>query len=264
MNFSLLLTDEEYQQLFIGKQQLAPYIYELYSNGQILVYFGVRHSRNPDDAQWEKLKTCWTDFSKKAGKRRIILLEGGQITQISVGVWQDTVRKFGEAGALLSFACGADVLIEWPDLSIAEEARQLMKKFEHDLVAYYIFARSVGSWLRGGTMGTFDEVLSKAAEATSRRVLGAPSDVVSYKVIHKRIFEKPIDETQKEVLIRASAPVYRDSVINDIARASSRLRNEHIVGEVERYWLDGYSIFILFGSAHAIIQEPALRAMINK
>ena len=262
MDTNLLLTDEEYQQRFAGKNHSTPYVYTLSLGEQRLVYFGVRHSRDPNDEQWEKLKSSWADFSQHAGNPRIILLEGGGSTDVK-GDWADAIQQRGEVGALLLLSRDSGSEITHADPPISQEAQELAKKFESDLVAYYIFARSAGSWLRGGTMGTFDEVLAKATTATQRRIPGAPSDVVSYMAIHERVFGKQLDETQKEVLIRASAPVFHDSVINDIARASGRLRDEHIVGEVERFWKDGYSIFLLFGSAHAVIQEPVLRAMIE-
>ena len=263
MDFSLLLTDEEYQERFAGKNHPTPYVYELRSGEQMLMYFGVRHSRNPDDAQWEKLKISWEDFFRKTSLRRIILLEGGKPLQLEDN-WPNVVRKYGEAGVILSFSRGSGAEIAWPDLAINKEAEKLSEQFESNLVAYYIFARSAGAWLRAGTMGTFDEVLMKAVVATSQRVFSAPDTVSVYAAIHNQIFKHPLDETQKKVIIRASAPVYYDSIINDIARASSRFRNEHIVNEVERYWKEGYSIFLVFGSAHAVIQEAALRAMVEK
>jgi hypothetical protein len=263
MNLNLLLSDEEYQKRFAHNNYPTPYVYTLRAGEQVLVYFGTRHSRDLDDVQWAKLKTCWKDFFETAKTKRIIFLEGGKIPQSFEDSWQDAIRKYGESGALVSLSRGTNTEITWPDLSISEEARRLLEKYELSLVAYYIFARSAGSWLRTGTMGTFDEIITKAAVATSHRISEAPSDVKSYAAIHKHIFGNPLDESQKDVLIRASAPVYHDSAVNDVARASSRLRNEHIVIETERYWKDGYSIFLLFGSAHAVIQEPSLRDMIE-
>lgn len=262
MDTNLLLTDEEYQQHFFQKDFPTPYIYKLQSDGQLLVYFGVRHSRNPDDEQWNKLKSCWADFLQHSNSRRIILLEGDGPTDVK-GDWADVIKKRGEVGALLILSHDSGSEIAHADPPINQEAQELAKKFEPDLVAYYIFARSAGAWLRGGTMGTFDEVLAKAASVTSRRIPGAPDSVPAYSAIHERVFNHPLDESQEEVIIRASAPVYHDSVVNDIARASSRFRNEHIVSEIELYWKDGYSIFLLFGSAHAVIQESALRDMVE-
>ena len=262
MDFSLLLTDEEYQKRF--KVHPTPYTYILQYRGKRLFYFGVRHSNDPDDSQWEKLKKFWQDFSKTTIEPRAIFLEGGHVPLIVKNSLQDLIIKYGEIGALLYFTHGTPAEIVSADLPFDKETRQLSNKFEPDLVAYYIFARSAGAWLRTGMLGTFDEVLAKAANTTSRRIPGAPSDITSYGKFHERVFKKPLSDTQKETLIRASAPVYHDSVINEIVRASSRLRNEHIVSEVERYWQSGYSIFLLFGSAHAVVQEPALRAMIEK
>ena len=261
MDTNLLLTDEEYLQKFAGKHE-TPYIYELLRGNQALFYFGVRHSRKPDDPQWSQLADEWGKFIAATGEKRAIMFEGGQIPT-STEERDEAIRKFGESGALLFIARDAGAELSWPDPTMAQEAEKLQTMFEAAQVAYFFFARSAGAWLRSGTMGTFDEVLTKAATATSARIPGAPADVGAYSAIHKTIFGHPLESAQQEQLIRASAPVYHDSVINDIARADSRFRNERIVTEVEKFWNKGYSIFMLFGAAHAVIQEPALRALVN-
>lgn len=261
MDFNLLLSDEEYQGRFAGKHT-EPYIYELKSDNQALLYFGSRHSRNPKDLQWELLEKQWKQFLNGSNGKRVILFEGNKFPEPE-GNYENIIMQFGESGALLFLAKDSDTSYAWPDPLFSEEASFLSEKFDPDLVAYFVFVRSASSWLRSGTMGTFDEVLQKAAKMTAARVTGAPEDVSIYSAIHKKIFGKPLSQDQREIIYRASPPVYHDSIINDIARADSRFRNERVVITAEKYWKEGYSIFMLFGSAHAVIQEPALRAMVE-
>ena len=257
---SLLLTDEEYKAKFEGNHP-TPYIYHLAKGQQVLFNFGVRHSRKPDDPQWEELAREWNEFLSAANDKRMVLFEGSRLLAPE-GDRDATILKFGESGVLVLLAKSSGASFDWPDPTFKEEVAFLKQNFDTDAVAYFFFARSAGSWLRAGTMGTFDEVIRKAADA-GRRIPGAPTDVSAYATIHERIFGKPLGYDQQETIIRASAPVYHDSVINDIARADSRFRNERIVLKAEKYWNDGYSIFMLFGTAHAVIQEPALRALVN-
>lgn len=259
MDISLLLSDEEYQAKHEG-QHSVPYKYEIKSNSQVLFYFGTRHSHNPQDKQWEKLTDYWKRFLNTVGGNRVLLLEGPQFDTKELSN-ETLIQRFGESGVLIQLAQVNNVPVAWPDISITDEASLLSKQFDQELVHYYIFIRSVGAWLRAGTMGDFDTIVAKAVEATLRRVVSAPSEVATYANIHEHIFGRPFSPNEQEVIIRASAPVYHDSIINDIARVSSRARNEHIVLEAKKCWQKGDSIFMLFGAAHAVIQEPALRTL---
>ena len=261
MDLNLLLTDEQYQEKFAGKHA-TPYIYELLTGNQALFYFGVRHSRKPNDPQWSQLADAWEKFLATSGDKRIIMFEGGKIPTWE-GARDESISKFGESGALLFQAQNSGAEFSWPDPTMSQEADHLHSLFGASQVAYFFFARSAGAWLRSGTMGTFEEVLAKAAAATTTRIPGTPTDVSAYKAMHEKVFGHPLEPARQDVLIRASAPVYHDSIINDIARADSRFRNERVVTEVESFWKKGYSIFMLFGAAHAVIQEPALRALVN-
>lgn len=261
MDISLLLSDEEYQAKYEG-QHAMPYRYEINGNSQVLFYFGARHSHNPQDKQWEELTDYWKHFFNTTSKNRVLLVEGPQFDTKELSN-ETLIQHFGESGVLIQLAQANNVPVAWPDLSITDEASLLSKQFDQEFVHYYIFIRSVGAWLRAGTMGDFDTVVAKAVEATVRRVASAPSEVTAYAYIHERIFGRPFSPNEQGTIIRASAPVYHDSIINDIARVSSRARNEYIVLEAEKYWKKGDSIFMLFGATHAVVQEPALQTLVG-
>jgi hypothetical protein len=53
------------------------------------------------------------------------------------------------------------------------------------------------------------------------------------------------------------------SRINEIARKTSDVRDENILNEIVKYWSEGKSVFVVFGSGHLIIQEPALREILK-
>ncbi len=260
MDYSLLLSDEEYQDIF-EKGHDSPYTFEVFGDGKAIFYFGAEHSRDPENPQWSKLESYWNKFVSETNGKRIVFLEGPGGFKVDGLARNEIIEKFGESGLLMSFAGLENISFIWPDLSMQEEAKQLENDFDSDLVKYYIFARSAGAWLKIGNMGTFDEVIGKAIASTAKRILGTSSEFSFYDGIHERVFGNRISITEKENLIRAAVPIYRDSIINDISRASSRLRNEHIASEAEKYWNDGYSVFMLFGSAHAVIQEKALKSM---
>lgn len=259
MDFSLLLTDTEYEQRFKAGHS-TPYTFEVLGNGKSIFYFGVRHSRNAEDPQWAQLESYWHKFLETNPGEKAALLEGpggAVIDGISI---EDTTRRFGEVGRLMILSRASHTPITWADLSMQDEIAELSKLFEEKLVKYFIFVRTMGAWLRSGAMGSFDEVVEKAILSTAKRFPSAPP-LSFYAETHTQIFGREFSSTEQEILMRAAAPVYHDSIINDIARASSRLRNEHIISEIERNWNSGKSVFVLFGAGHAVIQEKALKTL---
>ena len=175
----------------------------------------------------------------------------------------EAIRQFGESGFLTQLALAEGVELEWPELTLLEDSTNLMKNFGKDEVYLFFFLRSAASWFRVSEDKDFDRTISKAAQATNKRVPGTPSSIAEYASTYEKVFGRKLGKPEMKSIERAAAPVYHDSVINDIARASSRARNERIVTEAERLWLEGKSIFMLFGTAHAVIQEKALRSLAN-
>lgn len=262
MNYSLLLSDEEYQNEF-KKGHQTPYTYEIVRDGQSIFYFGAEHSRDTKISQWKKLEEYWNRFLKSVSGNKIVLLEGPARPLVLNLSQEEIIKQFGEVGLAMFYAKQNEIEIAWPDLSMQEEAKQLGKLFDSRLVAYFIFARSAGAWLRLNAGESFEEVINRAIQNTSRRIESVPNTNNFFSSIHKQVFLHEFTPDEKETIMRAAVPVYRDSVINEIARASSRLRNEHLVSEIERYWKGGISVFIVFGSSHAVIQEKALKSLLK-
>lgn len=260
MDLSLLLNNEEYKKRF-AEGHSTPYIFEVFGNHRSIVYFGVRHSRDSHDSQWSILKEYWTNFLKDNAGEKVVLLEGPGGFSLDSFSEEEVIARFGEVGLLAMWARAQNVSYIFADLSMKDEFLQLKGLFEEDLVWYFVFARSAGAWLRGESFGSFQEVIEKAVHATALRIPNASDSLEFYSSLHKKIFDRELSDRERDILIRAAAPIYNDSVLNDIARASGRVRNEHIVLQIEKYWREEKSIFVLFGSAHAVIQEKAVKSL---
>ena len=260
MDLSLLLSNEEYQKRF-AERHPSPYTFEVQNGNKAIFYFGVRHSRDPHDPEWSVLEEYWEQFLKQSAGERVALLEGPGGFSLDTLSREEAITKFGEVGLLAMWCKARDIPYQSADLPFEEEFLKLKELFDEDLVTYFIFARSAGAWLRGLSMGSYDEVIKKAVHSTAQRILGASDSLEFYAAMHKKIFGRELSENERETLIRAAAPIYKDSILNDISRASGRVRNEHIVLEIEKQWLAGKSVFALFGSGHAVIQERAVKGL---
>jgi hypothetical protein len=85
--------------------------------------------------------------------------------------------------------------------------------------------------------------------------------LVHMKKIHSELFQMPFDENDTQFFYDVSNPVVIKSEVNKVSAASSIVRDEYIVSEIQKYMNDGYSIFAEYGCSHVVMQEPALREL---
>ncbi len=76
--------------------------------------------------------------------------------------------------------------------------------------------------------------------------------------IHNKKYNHEFDPIVcKECCYKMSNPS-----LNPVSSESSLIRDEHIVLEIKKNWDQGKSLFVIYGSGHAIVQEPALRKLL--
>ena len=81
------------------------------------------------------------------------------------------------------------------------------------------------------------------------------------KDLYKKIVGEDFNESENpNDLVN---PNRTGSAINKIARAQSDLRDANILSEIENYWNEGKSMFVIFGRGHLVIQRPALELVIK-
>jgi hypothetical protein len=81
--------------------------------------------------------------------------------------------------------------------------------------------------------------------------------------IHKELFSRPLSWDDARWVYDITTPASQDYVTNELARRSGELRDEHILRQIKKYWQEGRSPFLVFGSAHAITLEPALHSALS-
>lgn len=80
--------------------------------------------------------------------------------------------------------------------------------------------------------------------------------------IHARLFNSEFSETDKDFLGSILDPRKNTSIINKISSFDdSGLRDDYILDQINKYWIEGLNIFIIYGYSHAVMQEPVLRNM---
>lgn len=110
---------------------------------------------------------------------------------------------------------------------------------------------------------SFEEYTSRWIETQKKRKMWQDTDTSFEKLkqLYKDVVGK--DFSEDDNFNNLVNPNRTDTGVNQVARAQSDLRDLNIASEIERYWNEGKSIFVAFGSGHLIIEEPALRTVLK-
>ncbi|QQS19993.1 hypothetical protein IPL85_00835 [Candidatus Saccharibacteria bacterium] len=240
----------------------TPYIVELQREGQNLLFYGSEHTNNPEHPQFQDVEERWKAFV--ANSEKPIALVEGRFDEVSQDESKDRTKSIvegGEAQFVVHLARKDGVEVASPEPDRIWEANELAKEFGRDNVVFYYFVRQVGWWNR------FTEKPDVQAEAN--KMLGLMEKTYNWHdvdfsiermaAIHEELFGKPLSWDDTQWVYEITTPTPQDYVTNELARRSGELRDEYILEQIMKYWKESKSLFIVFGSAHAIRLEPALR-----
>lgn len=264
MEKSLLLPREQYAEA-LKKHGRSPFTFEIKNNKQSLFYFGANHSRDPNNHQYPILRDYWQRFlNETEGLERIVLVE----TNLrKVGSSEEKSIEHGSEGAIVTmWARDSNVVVACPEPSQSALNSLALSQFSKDELAYHWFSVAVSSWHRfpepRDVEHGFSVFISWFSDAIKQQTIWKDYDfsIPHMREIHKKIFNTEFDEN---IRTDYTNPNIDKTIINKIARVLSDFRDVHITSEIERYWNEGKSIFVVFGSGHLIIQEPALKKLLK-
>lgn len=265
MNKNLLMSFEEYS-IILNKHE-RPYFYSIKSSDQFLYYFGSRHTNEPAHPQFEFLQKEWQDFLQKtkiSKEKSIVIFEGNVNSNNLVALTpKEVIQKYGESGAIVFWANQEHIPYFRPEPTIEYEAEKLLKEFSKEEIFYFYIIRGIVTWQRTIIRKEFDEYL-KANIKRYQDVFNWSNFDFSFdtvKKMHKQIFGKEFDLNDKEYIAKIPSPSFKESRINEIARKSSTIRNIAILDCIEKYWMEGYNIFVVYGANHAVMQEQAIKSL---
>ncbi len=261
MNKKLLLSFEEYSAI----EHEHPYFYYIGSNEQILYYFGAEHSKDISHSQFEILQIKWQEFLSKTKSKKGIVFFEGKLDQEQLITLEDSIKKYGESGAIVFLANQSSVSSYRPEPDIKIEIKKLLADFSKDEIFYFYIARAIKHWQHGMVMQKdFDKFINFNMERY-RAILDWQDFIFSFetfKRIHKQIFGKELDLNDKNLFRKITNPAIRGIVFNEIAKKSSTIRNIFILDQIEEKWKEGYSIFVVYGSGHAVMQEGVIKSLV--
>lgn len=242
----------------------APYIYILSKGNQHLYYFGSSHSFDPDDAQFDTIENFWNEFiTKTEGDKRLTLLEGGN--RPARETRERAILEGGEMHFVAYLAKKKNIKTFSPEPPERFRFEEMLKHFSKEAIVYYDFARICYQWNRTKVKPDFNEYLNSFLKRDQNNSGWHDFDFsIDHLVeIHGELFGEPFDKNNKEFFHDVINPTTELTIINKVSRfENSGFRDYYILEQIEKFWNEGNSIFIIYGKSHACMHEPVLKDLV--
>jgi len=230
--------------------------------GQILYFFGARHTNNPDDIQFNYLQQFWNEFLNVVKRDKIIFIEGAT-REISQN-YEEAIRQYGEAGAIRWLARESNIDVIRPEPGEEEQRKLLCALFSHHIVAYTVIAQNLAGWFRHKSQTSFDKAVERVLEREAKfsNIYGFIPDRLWLDNQHKELFgERRLED--KNFLDSISDPRKGGTMVNNIVAFRSKMRDEHLLSAIVKAWKSGKSIFIVYGRGHLLSMERSLQELVK-
>jgi hypothetical protein len=261
MNKNLLMSYDEYSKI----KHITPYFYNIKFDKQLLYYFGVNHSQDPNNPQYNLLMEKWNEFvSGSNGMKTAVIIESFEISTQEDSM-EKYIQRYGERGAGVYLANQNKSMLVFGEPGTKKVVAHLLKKYSKEEVLLFFESIAINFWYNSKIEKSLQEFLSSHTDKY-RRFLNWPDLVIStdlIKDIYKKIFDQELNIEDEKIFSRITSPVDIGSKINELSRSQSEYRNEYILDQIEKYWNEGYNIFIIYGAGHAVMQEPVISSLID-
>ena len=248
---------EKYEKLSRG--EAVPYCFEIKKKGQFLFYFGANHSHDPKNKQYSVLRQFWKKFLKIRGAEKLVVVEG-RLREIRKS--EKIAIESGAEGSLVTiWAHKVNISVVCPEPSEHAIIITLKKKFSKNEIYYYRFACLIDSWRRHNPRPNFTKWITKVMKIYSQRFKFNRKDFIlpKMKATHKNLFGKKFSLKNLNFFNNITNPNRIDTIVNQVARTSSDIRDVKILKTLVNQWKTGKNLFIVYGCGHAFLHKPVLK-----
>jgi len=250
---------EQFRQLSKGKP--SPYCFQIRKRNQVLFYFGANHSHDPKNKQYPILRKYWEKFLAVGGSSKLVVVEG-ELHKLESD--EAVAIQRGSEGALITtLAHRQRVRVVCPDFSKEKIVALTRKKFSEDYIQYYWFAHLIDAWYRHNPKPNFEKWMKGAMSYYSKQLGLKSFNLLRLKKVHAKIFKKPFNYRNKKFFNTVINPNELKTVINQIPRMASDVRDVMIIWRIKKEWDAGKNFFVVYGSGHAFLQEGILKKMLT-
>ena len=247
-------------------QDNSSYDFEIRNGSQTLYYFAGNHSTDPKDSQFDRLENLFKKFKNESKGQKTAIVSEQNFDPGKVINKEQAIRDFaGEMGYSLYIAKQNNLQVFQFEPKEKQMMAELLTEFSKDDIFYYLFARWIYWWNRGGKQTDF---AAKAGEVSQdlKQSLGWESFDFSleyFKKLHLNFFKSELDHEDLDFFATITKPSYTNTVFNLVCREESQIRDAHVVSGILGLWEEGCSLFVVYGVGHAFVQKPALQKLLS-
>lgn len=244
-------------------QTPVPYFFKIEKGGQHLFFFGSNHSRDPQDEQYSQIKKYWEEFSTLTKLENVVVFNEGRLRKPCDNE-SEAISLDAEAGLITYLATSNGVQIFSPEPGRRQQEESLLKKYNKEEIQYFYFAQVVHQWGRIQQKPPFEAYLDNflSSDKASSGWQDFDFSLENMKKIHSNIFPKGVfDEWNTNFFYSITNPSFNTTIINSLSQDETVERDIHVTSKILDHWKDGKNLFVVFGEAHAVMQEPALKKL---
>lgn len=246
---------EQYQKI----DHEEPYIYQVESNSGTLLYFGSRHSFDPGDPQMDTLDLRLNQFAPN-----IVLTEAFPENFDYSLNRKEAIRNSGEFGLTWKLSKALNIPVYSVEPEREKEVNYLKSQGWSDtqIILYYTLKQVSQSQ---GQNVPFADLLPKYLASLKQRFnLDGPVTLEAFEDSVKDLL--PSVENWKSIPQYYFYPGPQDPeyFTNRISTDSNIFRDKFHVTIITEAIQKGQKVFVIVGSAHAVMQEPALRTILEE
>ena len=236
-----------------------PYVFELTSDGGgALVYYGSRHTQNPDDAQIRDLVERFEAFAPTVA---LTENDGG----IHFGGMNGAVRRLGEFGALKVLASDSDIPIWSMEPTWNDEVAAVTAEFPvEEVTLFYTLRVFISERGDEHDPGKLDRLASHLLKKRGSRP-GLEGSLPDLEALDQLWTERFSDLGEwRHLPSSALAPAGDDTRLHAISTLVNEVRDRHFARTILSFVKDGHRVFAVAGGSHVIKQEPVIRAAVGE
>lgn len=241
------------------------YFYITRSENQLIYYFGSSHSHDPSHPQFSLLEEKWNEFLYETkDAKTAVIVEAYEIPEREFTI-EKLIIKHGEPGAGVYLAHISKSSLIFGEPRNDKIIEHLLQSFSKEEILFWYECQAIKFWQQHKKGRSIDEFLLNHTEKY-RKLLKWPDLVISLEFInsiYKRLFNRELDVNDEKLFSQITTPTTVLSRINELSRSQSIYRNEYILRQIEKYWGEGNNIFVIYGSGHAVMQEPFIRSLVG-
>jgi hypothetical protein len=245
-----IMSFEEYAKV----KHATPYVVRTTFGSGKLVYFGIKHTRNPKDKQIDLLRTLW-------GKTKPTLVLNEDITPEPHATFEESVKYDGERGALAFWAKLNKTQIRSIDMSWKQEAQKLSESFPAASVKVFYVLRGLQQDLKRPGAGDANQIARQELDHLKKLGLTAPPN--SIEEIDKLWSGMNIKGEWRKPRIQWIDPT-GSGRFNAISARSSSIRDRYMIDFLTQELKKGKRILAVVGASHVVMQEPALPGKVSR